>query len=168
MTRLIKFHPYLFNAYYSWFIDSGVTPHLLVNTTVPGVQVPMDYVLADKTIVLSIGAGAVKDFISDEKGISFKTTFGGHLEDIVVPYQAMEQLIAKEEHLGIPLAAAMNALDISLGECTDGDRGESEDDSSVMEFVTDDDNSSTEVKDKEDPSSTDAGFEFVLDEDEKK
>ncbi len=165
MTRLIKFHPYLFNAYYSWFIDSGVTPHLLVNTNVPGVQVPMDYVLADKTIVLSIGAGAVKDFISDEKGISFKTTFGGHLEDIVVPYQAMEQLIAKEEHIGIPLAAAMNALDISLGACKDDDPDEEE--SSVMEFVTDDDNS-PENKDKEDSNSTDAGFEFVIDDDEKK
>ncbi len=166
MTRLIKFHPYLFNAYYSWFIDSGVTPHLLVNATVPGVQVPMDYVLADKTIVLSIGAGAVKDFISDENGISFKTTFGGHLEDIVVPYQAMEQLIAKEEHIGIPLAAAMNALDISLGECREED--EAEDDNSVMEFVSDDDNGSTEGKEREDTNSTDAGFEFVLDDDEKK
>ncbi len=166
MTRLIKFHPYLFNAYYSWFIDSGVTPHLLVNATVPGVQVPMDYVLADKTIVLSIGAGAVKDFISDEKGISFKTTFGGHLEDIVVPYQAMDQLIAKEEHIGIPLAAAMNALDISLGECREED--EAEDDNSVMEFVSDDDNGSTEEKDREDTNSTDASFEFVLDDDEKK
>lgn len=166
MTRLIKFHPYLFNAYYSWFIDSGVTPHLLVNATVPGVQVPMDYVLADKTIVLSIGAGAVKDFISDEKGISFKTTFGGHLEDIVVPYQAMDQLIAKEEHIGIPLAAAMNALDISLGECREED--EAEDDNSVMEFVSDDDNGSTEEKEREDTNSTDASFEFVLDDDEKK
>ena len=166
MARFIKFHPYLFNAYYNWFVDSGVTPHLLVNTTVPGVRVPMDYVLADKTIVLSIGVGAIKDFISDEQGISFKTTFGGHLEQIEVPYKAMEQLIAKEEHLGIPLAAAMQALDISL---MTGDSDEDED--SVMEFVTEDNNSESQSKadDHEDNNEgNDAGFEFVLDDDEKK
>lgn len=103
-----SFKPYLFRAYYDWFVDNGITPHLLVSTEVKGVQVPQEYV-KDGYIVLSIAPKAIADYRLRSGGISFKAMFHGRSEDIYVPYKAMSQLIAAETGVVLPLTQVLNA-----------------------------------------------------------
>ncbi|HAH70599.1 MAG TPA: hypothetical protein DCL74_02355 [Succinivibrionaceae bacterium] len=158
MPHLLSFKPYLFYAYYNWFISSGITPHLMVNTSVKGVEVPMDYV-HDHRIVLSIAESAVKDFCAGPNSLTFKATFAGHSETIIIPYDAMEQLIAKETNMAIPLGAALAALDISDSQQTD-DENEDDEDSGV-EFVSDETVEKPDDNNEEEGISS--GFEFVDD-----
>jgi hypothetical protein len=47
--------PYLIRALYEWIEDNGLTPHLLVNAELPGVEVPKQHV-QDGQIVLNINS----------------------------------------------------------------------------------------------------------------
>ena len=40
--------PYLLRALYEWVVDNGMTPHVLVDATRPGVSVPPSTVLASE------------------------------------------------------------------------------------------------------------------------
>lgn len=119
MQRLSSLKPFLFNAYYSWLLDNDITPHLLIDATVPKVKVPMDYV-KNGNIILSLAPAAIGDFQTLPRGISFKARFKGVAEDIFVPYIAMEQLIALETGSALPIGKALEQLDLSP-EPEDGD-----------------------------------------------
>jgi len=54
--------PYLIRALNEWILDNGTTPHLVVDASLSGVQVPMDYV-ANGQIVLNISSSAVKGLL---------------------------------------------------------------------------------------------------------
>lgn len=159
MPQLLSFKPYLFNAYYNWFLDSEITPHLSVNCTVKGVSVPEEYV-RNNHIVLSISPTAVADFHAGKKAIYFKAMFQGQSRDIVVPYEAMEDLIAVQANMGLPIGQALRALD--MGNAADDDLDEEE----LPSFV-DDDEDMEAAPESADEESTDtgesAGFEFVDD-----
>ncbi len=119
MDRLSSLKPYLFNAYYSWLLDNDITPHLLIDATIPKVKVPMDYV-KNGNIILSLSPTAIGEFQTLPRGISFKARFKGKAEDIFVPYIAMEQLIALETGSALPIGKALEQLDLSP-EPEDGD-----------------------------------------------
>ena len=109
MQRLSSLKPFLFNAYYSWLLDNDITPHLLIDATIPKVKVPMDYV-KNGNIILSLAPTAIGDFQTLPRGISFKARFKGVAEDIFVPYIAMEQLIALETGSALPIGKALEQL----------------------------------------------------------
>lgn len=168
MSHITSFKPYIFNAYYQWFVDNGITPHLVVNTLTDGVTVPQDYILPNRSIVLSIAPGAVKNFNVGNDGISFEATFAGHLEQLVIPFASMEQLIAKEKQMAIPISAALQALELA----DDDDKEDNEyndNNSEEMEFVEDTDQTSesNEGLNQNDNDQSDTEFEFVTDDDEK-
>jgi stringent starvation protein B len=112
MQRLSSLKPFLFNAYYSWLLDNDITPHLLIDATIPKVKVPMDYV-KNGNIILSLSPTAIGEFQTLPRGISFKARFKGVAEDIFVPYIAMEQLIALETGSALPIGKALEQLDLS-------------------------------------------------------
>ena len=58
LSQLTPRRPYLLRAFYEWLLDNQLTPHLVVDVTLPGVQVPMDYA-RDGQIVLNIAPRAV-------------------------------------------------------------------------------------------------------------
>lgn len=173
MSRIVSFKPYLFNAYYEWFIGCGFTPYLQVNAGHEGVKVPREYV-RDNRITLSIDPSAVADLHTGSKAIFFKAMFSGKSEDIVVPYAAMTALIAKEYDFGIPLGQALEAFDMSEGvakqlseelEDDDDEAGDGPDFSEEDGPV--DADGGDEVEDDEEPEGDSAGFEFVKDDDDK-
>ena len=43
MSQLTPRRPYLLRAFYEWLLDNQLTPHLVVDVTLPGVLVPMEY-----------------------------------------------------------------------------------------------------------------------------
>ena len=50
--------PYLIRALYEWILDNAMTPHILVNARVEGVDVPPQHV-HDGRIVLNVSPSAV-------------------------------------------------------------------------------------------------------------
>lgn len=145
MQRLSSLKPFLFNAYYSWLLDNDITPHLLIDATIPKVKVPMDYV-KNGNIILSLSPTAIGDFQTLPRGISFKARFKGVAEDIFVPYIAMEQLIALETGSALPIGKALEQLDLSP-EPEDGDIYPDEGlDSEGPDFELDDGEESSETK----------------------
>lgn len=50
--------PYLIRAFYEWLVDNDLTPHLVVEATLPGVRVPIEFV-QDGQIILNVAPRAV-------------------------------------------------------------------------------------------------------------
>ena len=174
MQRLSSLKPFLFNAYYSWLLDNDITPHLLIDATIPKVKVPMDYV-KNGNIILSLSPTAIGDFQTLPRGISFKARFKGVAEDIFVPYIAMEQLIALETGSALPIGKALEQLDLSPepedddiypdegldSEGPDFELDEGEDSSESMEDSSEEQKpEKTETKSNSEPSK-EPGFSFV-------
>ena len=74
--RMTSHRPYLLRALNQWIADNGMTPHLLVDATLPGVQVPPQAVHEGK-VVLNIADRAVTRLSIDNEWIGFTARFGG-------------------------------------------------------------------------------------------
>lgn len=174
MQRLSSLKPFLFNAYYSWLLDNDITPHLLIDATIPKVKVPMDYV-KNGNIILSLAPTAIGDFQTLPRGISFKARFKGVAEDIFVPYIAMEQLIALETGSALPIGKALEQLDLSPepedddiypdegldSEGPDFELDESEDTQQSLENNADGHKSERSENNNSSDTSKEPGFSFV-------
>ena len=96
--------PYLLRALYEWIIDNGLTPHILVDAEVDGVNVP-DHVIQKGKVVLNIATGAVEQLMLDDEIIDFKARFSGKPYHIVVPMSAVIAIYARENGQGRMFAA---------------------------------------------------------------
>jgi stringent starvation protein B len=94
--------PYLIRAIYEWIGDNGMTPHLLVDASQPGVQVPPQSV-KDGQVVLNIAARAVGQLDLGNEGISFMARFSGVSRSVRVPLQAVLAIYAQETGQGMML-----------------------------------------------------------------
>ncbi len=92
--------PYLIRAIYEWILDNDCTPHLLVDATLPGVQVPSDYV-QDGRIILNIAPGAVHGLSLTNDAARFSARFGGVAHEVFVPGKAVLAVYARENGEGI-------------------------------------------------------------------
>ena len=68
--------PYLVRALYEWIVDNDCTPHMLVNSEYPSVQVPQGFA-SDGQIVLNVSPQAVRHLHMDNEAVSFEGRFGG-------------------------------------------------------------------------------------------
>ena len=94
--------PYLLRALNEWIADNGMTPHLLVDATRPGVQVPQQAV-SDGKVVLNIAERAVARLMIDNDTVSFTARFGGVSHPVVVPIAAVLAIYARETGQGMAL-----------------------------------------------------------------
>jgi len=94
--------PYLIGAFYDWISDNDLTPYIVVDVNVYGVEVPMAYV-NDGQIVLNISSSAIGSIVMGETAIEFSARFGGKLEHLVAPYGAISAIYAKENGAGTSL-----------------------------------------------------------------
>lgn len=97
---MISTRPYLIRAFYEWIVDSGCTPHIVVNAEMPLVDVPRAFVEGGQ-IVLNIAMPAVHDLALRNDAVSFKARFGGESHDIYVPVQAIVAIYARENGRGM-------------------------------------------------------------------
>ena len=88
--------PYLIRAIRDWVVDNGLTPQLLVNAKVEGVQVPIRFV-KDGRIVLNIDTNAVVDLYLGDDQISFKTRFQGQSMEVLLPVSSVMAIFPKEK-----------------------------------------------------------------------
>ena len=94
--------PYILRALYEWIADNGMTPHLLVDATQAGVQVPASAVKEGK-VVLNIAERAVVRLMIDNDAVSFTARFGGVSHAVIVPIDAVVAIYARENGQGMEL-----------------------------------------------------------------
>lgn len=100
--RMSSHRPYLLRALNDWIADNGMTPHLLVDATRPGVQVPVQ-AISDGKVVLNIAARAVARLTIDNEAVSFTARFGGVSHPVLVPIPAILAIYARETGQGMAL-----------------------------------------------------------------
>lgn len=101
--------PYLLRALYEWIGDNDMTPHLLVDASQDGVQVPRAAV-KDGRVVLNIAARAVSGLDMGNRELRFKARFGGVSQSVVVPMTAILAIYAQETGQGMMLPEDGGAL----------------------------------------------------------
>lgn len=92
--------PYLVRAVYEWITDNALTPQLVVNAGVDGVQVPRQFV-TDGQIVLNISDRAVQGLLLGTERIEFSARFGGVVFRVSLPVSAVLAVIARENGAGM-------------------------------------------------------------------
>ena len=101
-SRMTSHRPYLLRALNEWIADNGMTPHLLVDATQAGVQVPASAVKEGK-VVLNIAERAVVRLMIDNDAVSFTARFGGVSHPVYVPISAVLAIYSRETGQGMAL-----------------------------------------------------------------
>lgn len=101
-SRMTSHRPYLLRALNEWIADNGMTPHLLVDATQAGVQVPASAVKEGK-VVLNIAERAVVRLLIDNEAVSFTARFGGVSQAVHVPIGAVLAIYSRETGQGMAL-----------------------------------------------------------------
>ncbi|WP_130833590.1 ClpXP protease specificity-enhancing factor [[Erwinia] mediterraneensis] len=99
MSQLTARRPYLLRAFYDWLLDNQLTPHLVVDINLPGVQVPLEYA-RDGQIVLNIAPRAVGNLDLGNDQVRFNARFGGVPRQVTVPMAAILAIYARENGAG--------------------------------------------------------------------
>ena len=92
--------PYLVRAMYQWIADNAMTPHLLVDASVTGVQVPAEHVQNGK-IILNIAPLAISSLVLGDSEITFNARFSGQSMGLNIPVEAVLAVYAKENGQGM-------------------------------------------------------------------
>lgn len=100
--RMTSHRPYLLRALVEWINDNGMTPHILVDAGLPGVQVPASAVKEGR-VVLNIAERAVMRLQIDNDGVSFTARFSGVSFPVQVPIAAVLAVYARETGQGMAL-----------------------------------------------------------------
>jgi stringent starvation protein B len=97
---VLSSRPYLVRAIHEWIVDSGLTPHLLVDAEQPGLDVP-ESSIQDGRVVLNVSPSAVRDLLIDSEMVTFVARFGGVSRAVTVPMAAVEAVYARENGRGM-------------------------------------------------------------------
>jgi stringent starvation protein B len=97
---MLPSRPYLLRAMNEWIVDSGLTPHLLIDADNPDLEVP-DSARGDGKVVLNISPSAVRDLLMDNELVTFVARFGGVSRAVSVPMPAIEGIYARENGRGM-------------------------------------------------------------------
>lgn len=100
--RMTSHRPYLLRALAEWIADNDMTPHLLVDATQAGVQVPASAVKEGR-VVLNIAQRAVAHLQIDNHTVSFHARFGGVSYPVSVPISAVLAIYSRETGQGMAL-----------------------------------------------------------------
>ncbi|WP_420550355.1 ClpXP protease specificity-enhancing factor [Litorivicinus lipolyticus] len=92
--------PYLLRGLYEWMLDNDATPHIMVDETQYGVQVPAGFG-QDGMVVLSLSPSAVRDLSITNTDLSFSARFAGKPENVWVPMAAVKGIFSKETGEGM-------------------------------------------------------------------
>ncbi|WP_417880060.1 ClpXP protease specificity-enhancing factor [Vibrio sp.] len=99
MDKMTPRRPYLVRAFYEWLVDNELTPHLVVEATLPGVRVPVEFV-QDGQIILNVAPRAVGNLEISNDAIMFNARFSGRPHSVIVPMYAVQAIYARENGAG--------------------------------------------------------------------
>lgn len=92
--------PYLLRAMHEWITDSEQTPHIVVDATLQGVEVPRQYVQGGK-IILNVSHSATSGLMLGNDTVRFRARFGAATYDVCVPIAAVLGIYARETGQGM-------------------------------------------------------------------
>ena len=101
--------PYLLRALYEWIQDNGMTPHILVDASADGVEVP-DQAVQKGKVILNIDQMAVQDLDMGNHWLCFNARFSGRPHDVAVPVDAVLAIYSKENGQGMMFAQDDDAM----------------------------------------------------------
>ena len=84
---------------YDWILENQLTPHILVDASVWGVNVPEQHVKGGQ-MVLNVEPRAVRDFDLNSDKMTFDARFDGQTCKVVVPIKAVLSIFAQENGCG--------------------------------------------------------------------
>lgn len=99
MDNMTSNQPYLLKAFYDWIVDNGLTPYIVVDAILPGVEVPQQFV-KEGQIVLNISPSACVNLHIELDAISFQARFSGQPMQVYVPSIAVSAIYARENGAG--------------------------------------------------------------------
>ncbi|HIW06009.1 MAG TPA: ClpXP protease specificity-enhancing factor [Candidatus Ignatzschineria merdigallinarum] len=92
--------PYFIRALYEWILDNNCTPYIVVDATLPFVEVPEQFITEGK-IILNILPSATHDLYLGDDWITFSARFSGISQDVNVPIGAVAAIYAQENGEGM-------------------------------------------------------------------
>jgi stringent starvation protein B len=95
--------PYLLRALYEWIGDNNMTPHILVDAGVTGVEVP-EHAIQKGKVILNIDQAAVRELDMGIEWLTFNARFSGRQHQVSVPVEAVLAIYAKENGQGMMFA----------------------------------------------------------------
>ncbi len=99
MDNMTSNQPYLLRAFSDWIIDNGLTPYIVVEAEILGVEVPRQFV-KDGQIVLNISPSACVNLNVGLEGVAFQARFSGQPMQVFVPSIAVSAIYARENGAG--------------------------------------------------------------------
>ncbi|HDS1113866.1 TPA: ClpXP protease specificity-enhancing factor, partial [Pluralibacter gergoviae] len=150
VSQLTPRRPYLLRAFYEWLLDNQLTPHLVVDVTLPDVRVPMEYA-RDGQIVLNIAPRAVGNLELSNDEVRFSARFGGVPRQVSVPLAAVLAIYARENGAGTMFEPEA-AYDEDAVQVNDGDAGQDSAEPETVMSVIDGDKPDSD--DDHDPDDT--------------
>ena len=113
--KMTSSRPYLIRGIYQWIADNGMTPHLLVDVSIEGVQVPSEHVQNGK-IILNIAPMAVSSLVLGDDDITFNARFSGKSQTLYIPVDAVLAIYAKENGQGMMFSDDDGAISAEDGD----------------------------------------------------
>jgi len=110
--QMTSSRPYLVRAMYQWIADNGMTPHLLADASVEGIQIPVEHVQNGK-IILNIAPMAITGLVLGDNEITFSARFSGKSSGIYIPIDAVLAIYAKENGQGMMFSEDDGAISSS-------------------------------------------------------
>jgi len=95
--------PYLIRALNEWILENHMTPFLLVDANVEGVEVPRQHI-KDGKIILNVAPNAVQGITFENEWIYLIGRFSGQSFTINIPISAVLAIYAKENSQGMMFA----------------------------------------------------------------
>ncbi|MBD1555432.1 ClpXP protease specificity-enhancing factor [Vibrio sp. S9_S30] len=114
IDRMTPRRPYLVRAFYEWLVDNDLTPHLVVDATLPGVRVPEEFI-QDGQIILNIAPRAVGNLEMGNDAITFNARFGGKPHSVIAPLYAVHAIYARENGAGTMFEPEEGYIDAEEG-----------------------------------------------------
>lgn len=99
MDNMTSNQPYLLRAFCDWIVDNGLTPYIVVDADLPGVEVPRQFV-KDGQIVLNVSPSACVNLNVGLEGVAFQARFSGQPMQVFVPSIAVSAIYARENGAG--------------------------------------------------------------------
>ena len=90
---------------HEWISDSNQTPHIVVDASLQGVEVPRQYVQGGK-IILNVSLQATSNLSLGNDMVSFRARFGSATHDVMVPIIAVLGIYARETGQGMIFSEA--------------------------------------------------------------
>ncbi|MFQ5993983.1 MAG: ClpXP protease specificity-enhancing factor [Acidiferrobacterales bacterium] len=91
---------YLVRAVRDWAVDNGLTPHVVVDIHVSGVNVPTEFA-ENGRILLNIHPRAVERYELEGESLLFSARFAGSSRAVQIPLAAIRAIYARENGQGV-------------------------------------------------------------------